>query len=98
MRKIISPPPATIESNPSLVRLNEHFEYIRGIPSALVKEKGNLHNVIKPLRQALYARKKINQPVFEKYPDWDKDKNEVIWIEEKVNPDPALDYLLDDPD
>jgi hypothetical protein len=39
--------------------------------------------------------------VKESYPEWsndlEKEKGQVIWVEEEVTPDSALDHLLDQP-
>lgn len=96
-RQIISPPPKTIPKNPRAITLKTQETWRMGSPSPLVRELGNPYLLLRPLRQALYARLKIIKPINELIPYWDDKKEKVGWESIKVKPDEELDSLLDDP-
>jgi len=93
-RSIIIPPPRTTDLDPSFVLLPVELLYIRGSPSPLTRYYGNLHAVVKPLRQALYDKLALTSPVKEEYPIWDEVSQKVEWVSELVFPDPKLAHLL----
>lgn len=97
MRDILEELPKTIDVDPNFVKLFTHDNFMRGMPTPLIKAMGNPHQIIKPLRQAIYSRLGVKRPINEKYPTWNKEKQDVEWIDEKVLPDDSLISLLDDP-
>eukprot|EP00347_Sterkiella_histriomuscorum_P020929 403335913 len=78
--------PQTINQYPLLKEVFEDGRYYRGSPTSLTKYTGNLHQLIKPLRQVFYRIMKVDFEVFELYPDWDHKNNSPFWIEEYVKP------------
>lgn len=69
---------------------------LRGNADSFTKAMGNLNVVVRPLRQALYAR--LGLPfVREEIPAWDAEREAVFWHDDEVPADAALDALLDDP-
>eukprot|EP00798_Chlamydomonas_sp_ICE-L_P026002 gene26002-11693_t len=98
---LMSPPPETRDKDPSFVCLKASPQphYIRGVTSALVRRLGvNQHLTVRPLRQALYARLGMTADVLEEFPEWDTaEGGSVVWVQESVSPNPALDHLLDRP-
>eukprot|EP00347_Sterkiella_histriomuscorum_P010085 403338736 len=85
-RQLLDPLPNTYPYYPIVERIIVEKEYIRGCPSALTKFTGNLHYLIKPLRQVFYTKMGINFEVFECYPEWDSQNERVYWVEEYVKP------------
>ena len=69
--------------------------YKRGTGSPLIKELGNPHIIIRPLRQALYARLGITEPIKEIFPVWRE--HQVDFVCDLVGPDSSYDFLLDKP-
>lgn len=77
--------------------------YRRGTGTPLAKDLGNPHITIRPLRQALYARKLSPESctvkfIHETFCEWDEEEEVVRWVEEDVFPDATLDHLLDQPE
>jgi len=96
-RQIISPPPKTLQMNPRAITLKTQATWRMGSPSPLVRDLGNPYITLRPLRQALYARLKIEKPIKELVPYWDENKGKTCWESIEVGPDAKLDHLLDDP-
>lgn len=86
--------PATRDCNPGVTSLPA--SYLRGSPSPLTKQCGNLHLTIRPLRQAYYASLGLKAGVREEFPVFRDGR--VIWdVSENVEPDEFLIELLRDP-
>jgi len=96
-RDIISPPPKTTNEDPGFIGVTRLKEYIRGSPSPFTRLLGNLHMMVRPLRQAVYHRLGEQGPIKEVFPTWDKVNNEVVWTEDLIFANDTLDYLLDKP-
>lgn len=94
-RAVICPPPAISSTLPEFHGVRQTGRYVRGSPSPLTQDLGNLHITVRPLRKALYARMKLNGPITEVFPVWNSENDKVDWLEEKVMPDSTLDNLLD---
>eukprot|EP01126_Amoeba_proteus_P055940 TRINITY_DN6975_c0_g1_i5.p1 TRINITY_DN6975_c0_g1~~TRINITY_DN6975_c0_g1_i5.p1 ORF type:complete len:239 (+),score=28.95 TRINITY_DN6975_c0_g1_i5:484-1200(+) len=75
----------------------EHMSMLRGSPSCLTRDLGNLHGTFKKLRQALYFMKGITRAIHEKYPEWNTTTNSVIWRQEYVFSDGTYVSLLSNP-
>jgi hypothetical protein len=43
--------------------------YMRGVPTALVRERGNAHLLLRPVRQALYHQLGLSS-ILEEFPVW----------------------------
>jgi len=56
---------------PTIKRLKETNEYLKGCPSALTKYTGNLHDLVRPLRQAFYHLIGIRGSITESFVEWD---------------------------
>mmetsp|Transcript_98 Transcript_98/g.318 ORF Transcript_98/g.318 Transcript_98/m.318 type:complete len:497 (+) Transcript_98:213-1703(+) len=69
-----------------IVQAAEKQTYIRGACSSYVREFGNLHGHLMPLRQAVYKQLGISHDVKEVYPEWDNESQSVLWINELVSP------------
>ncbi len=80
-RTVITPPPQTTHRCPSFTDL-ARLKYIRGSPSPLTRQLGNLHITTKTLRQAAYYRLGIKDPVYEEFPTWSAEKQGVLWHQE----------------
>jgi hypothetical protein len=70
---------------------------IRGCTSSSDKKMGNLHEIVRPLRAAVYARLGEDSAM-EKLPEWIEETNSVSWVDTEVAADASLDALLDDPE
>lgn len=70
--------------------------FVRGNADSFTKRAGNLHMIARPLRQAVYSRLG-HTFVHEFVPVWDAVGCSVVWVDEFVEADKALDALLDDP-
>ena len=70
--------------------------FVRGNADSFTKRAGNLHMIARPLRQAVYSRLG-HTTVHEFVPVWDAVVCSVVWVDEFVEADKALDALLDDP-
>ncbi|KAJ3024370.1 hypothetical protein HKX48_000046 [Thoreauomyces humboldtii] len=92
----LNPPPSVVRAPADYYQLKNDKQYTRGAASALVKKLGNLHASLRPLRQALYARLGFER-ITEVIPFWDKEAGCVTWEQAAVQPNPALDRLLDAP-
>ena len=88
-RSILRPKPKMLDGDPSLVSLESEHLYRRGAPSALVKVCGNPHGKVLPLRCALYAALGVTGDVREEWPEWDANKQTVVWHSDKAVPNPA---------
>jgi hypothetical protein len=86
-RPIISPPPQT---KSKMHDWTYSRVYLRGSPSPLTRNLGNLHLMLRPLRQAVYHQFQIS--VKETFPVWNG--TGVSWDESMVAPDPTLLELL----
>jgi len=88
-RNLISPPPQTKDRmhNWSYVTT-----YLRGSPSLLTRDLGNLHLQLQPLRRAVYQL--YNATVKEIFPLWDESTQKVVWDESTVTSDGELSDLL----
>lgn len=95
-RDILVPPPETTTIDPCLCSLHENI-YRRGAPSPLVRNYGNPHIAVRPLRQALYARRGVKGLVLETFPVWSEHDQKVVWTDDLVEAAPLLDDCLDDP-
>ena len=71
--------------------------YQRGTPTPLIKEMGNCHIKIRPLRQAYYARLNKTVPIKEVFPYWNHEIDDVDWTDDDVHPDSTYDHLLNSP-
>ena len=89
-RKVILPPPAT---RPRMRYWSQTNTYMRGSPSPLTRDLGNLHLIVRPLRQAIYHIQN-QSPVKEIFPVWDEVKQCAMWDESQVNGDDKLLSLL----
>ena len=56
--------------------------YIRGASCPYVKEFGNLHGLLKPLRKAVYTVLPAPGQIREMYPEWNSEKQQVVWVDE----------------
>ncbi|KAI8913722.1 hypothetical protein BC831DRAFT_489771 [Entophlyctis helioformis] len=93
----LDPPPA-LSSEPYLQsHITYKGRYRRGVTTCLNKECGNPHIDARPLRQAVYARRKIPGPVIEIFPVWDAATVSASWTNDQVEPDDAWDEFLDKP-
>eukprot|EP01118_Nematostelium_gracile_P005395 TRINITY_DN1708_c0_g1_i1.p1 TRINITY_DN1708_c0_g1~~TRINITY_DN1708_c0_g1_i1.p1 ORF type:complete len:366 (-),score=69.87 TRINITY_DN1708_c0_g1_i1:39-1136(-) len=95
-RPIITPPPKTASSYRLSFEDPKTDRYLRGTPSALTKRFGNAHLLLRPLRQASYARFG-REYMIEIFPIWDEKERTVKWTNDRVEADPELDCVLDDP-
>ena len=77
---MLDPLPKTFDYYPNADIILQHkpHSYMRGCPSALTKHTGNMHVLIRPLRQAFYALIGIQlenchekRGVLEMFPYWD---------------------------
>ncbi|TNV78477.1 hypothetical protein FGO68_gene9480 [Halteria grandinella] len=101
-KQLLDPIPFTYDYYPNaeIIMSTTPISYIRGCPSNLVREVGNLHILLKPLRAAFYYMIGV-QPqdcesggVKESFPFWDDEKQACQWTNDFVAPDPALMGLL----
>lgn len=84
MMRPLMPPPRTASTGSQFTRSLTH--YVRGSPSPLTRILGNVHIIVRPLRQALYARLGIETPVIEEFPIWDPSTKQVVWVSDLVMP------------
>lgn len=70
----------------------------RGSTTSSDRRLGNLHDLARPLRAAVYHRLRlpVDRPVREIMPIWDDALMGIDWSERAVLPDARLDALLDD--
>ncbi len=95
-RAVIVPPPATNAAMHSQWGSSDGstIAYLRGSPSPLTRDLGNIHLAARTLRQAVYHRLGVKGTVHEVFPMWDGDK--VAWTDDHVAPDPEMSHLLAD--
>ncbi len=93
-REIITPPQLVTEA-PRLISVFSSKTYRRGTGGPLVKELGNVHLIVRPLRQALYHRLNVEVGITETFPTWVD--GQVVWDEQIVFADSKFEYLLDKP-
>jgi hypothetical protein len=84
MMRPLMPPPRTTSTGSQFTRFLTH--YVRGSPSPLTRILGNVHIIVRPLRQALYARLGIETPVIEEFPIWNPSTEQVVWVSDLVMP------------
>ncbi|CAE7652559.1 unnamed protein product [Symbiodinium sp. CCMP2456] len=89
--------PQMVEKTPAFIDVKRTGIYTRGACSPLVRLVGNPHAWLRPLRQALYSRLGLRGPVTEVFPSWDASARKVVWSDDEVFPDGALDHFLEDP-
>lgn len=58
---------------------------------------GNLHGLIKPMRQSFYLKIGLTDPIPESYPEYNKETREVYWVKEVVVPSDENNWMLEDP-
>eukprot|EP00347_Sterkiella_histriomuscorum_P018214 403346355 len=78
--------PTTLQQYPLLKEVFEEKKYYRGSPTNLTKYTGNLHGLLKPLRQVFYRIMNVNFEVYEIYPYWDLRNDQPAWVKEFVKP------------
>ena len=93
----IIPKPQMVEKTPAFIDVQRTGIYTRGACSPLVRLVGNPHAWLRPLRQALYSRLGLHGPVREVFPSWDVSARKVVWSDDEVFPDGAMDQFLEDP-
>jgi len=93
-REIISPPPATFDRNPGFIQLDHSRQYIRGSPSPLTRQFGNLHLTVRPLRQAAYHRLGVKESIKEEFPIWSESEQKVVWKLEEVSSDDRFGFSI----
>lgn len=100
---ILDPLPVTFDYYPNvdLILATNPHSYMRGSPSALTKQTGNLHVLIRPLREAFYHLIGIKLEncgekggVKEMFPYWDEETQTAKWTEDFVAPSDKLVSLL----
>ncbi len=96
-RKLLDPLPITHYNYPTINRLKETGEFVKGCPSSLTKYTGNLHVLCRPIRQAFYYRIGINRTVTESFIEWNPEKQDTYWSKDLVEPDYKLLLLMNDP-
>ncbi|CAF0848131.1 unnamed protein product [Didymodactylos carnosus] len=89
--------PANLPKTQSSVSYLTASVYERGAPSPLVYLYGNPHVIIRPLRQALYARLQKTEPIKEIFPVWNWEHEIVDWTDDDIVADPWFDALLERP-
>ena len=82
---------------PTIKRLKETGEFMKGCPSALTKYTGNLHELCRPLREAFYYRVGIKGTVTESFIEYHVMRKNTFWSKTYVYPDSRHLALLDDP-
>ncbi|KAG0277677.1 hypothetical protein BGZ96_002762, partial [Linnemannia gamsii] len=98
MRDILKPKPDVRSTDPGFITLPDF--YLRGSPSPLTRDCGNLHITVRSLRQAYYASLGIETAVREEFPTYrtsDVDEG-VVWLKENVMPSDEYHYLLKSPE
>eukprot|EP00959_Pyramimonas_sp_CCMP1952_P150291 3145112-Pyramimonas_sp.AAC.1 len=68
--------------------------YQRGCTSPIDKQFGNLHVLVRPLRQVVYQHLGHQDTVKETIPQWCEDKDNVTWDTLEVGPDASLSHVL----
>lgn len=95
-KKIISPPPKTLQKNVNKSFWLKDKKKFFGCPTALLKQFSNPYLIVRPLRQAVYARLGIKEK--EEYIIlWDEKKLFPVWDVTLVKADPKYDHLIDKP-
>jgi hypothetical protein len=101
-RAMAPAPLETQAADPMLIALLHSRHYLRGMPSKLVKTKGNTHETFRPLRQALYHQLQLSHGeqdekfmIKEEFPTWNG--SDVEWSVTEVVPDATYLDLLSDP-
>ncbi|KAK5827716.1 hypothetical protein F5H01DRAFT_332115 [Linnemannia elongata] len=97
-RDIHKPKPAVRSTDPGFVTLPDF--YLRGSPSPLTRDCGNLHITVRSLRQAYYASLGIKTAVREEFPTYrtSDDDEGVVWLVEDVLPSDEYHDLLKSPE
>ncbi|KAG0287898.1 hypothetical protein BGZ96_008262, partial [Linnemannia gamsii] len=97
-RDIHKPKPVVRSTDPGFVTLPDF--YLRGSPSPLTRDCGNLHITVRSLRQAYYASLGIKTPVREEFPTYrtSDDDEGVVWLKENVLPSDEYNDLLKSPE
>ena len=102
----LDPLPKTFDYYPNadIILSHKPHSYMRGCPSSLTKHTGNLHAIIRPLRQAFYALIGIQledcaekRRVLEMFLYWDSETHSCKWTSDIVPPDDKLAPLLTGP-
>lgn len=101
-----APPPKAIIKPPVMLAYNPAFNiatrlklYRRGSPSPLVKILGNPNVSLVNLRRAIYAKLGCTESIKEEWPDWDNEKEIVVWHSAGVEPTHEFDdRFLIEPD
>lgn len=96
-RQILSPPPKTSIRLLDFELVRVSGQYLRGSPSPLTRDMGNLHIKVRPLRQALYSHLHFDAPITEEFPVWNEERCQVEWDVQSVAPDSTYSSLLKDP-
>lgn len=98
---IITPVPETCPIGCNIETLKRDLFFKVGVPNINCVHFGNFAGSrIKEIRHAMYYHvfNNTTELIREFYPEWDKEDEKVIWIDEKVNPNPKyLKMLKDDP-
>eukprot|EP00347_Sterkiella_histriomuscorum_P002400 403368305 len=75
-----------LKEYPLLPEVRNYAQYYRSSPTNITKYTGNLHGLIKPLRQVFYRIMNVNFEVFEIYLYWDLQNDQPAWVKEFVKP------------
>ncbi|TNV77606.1 hypothetical protein FGO68_gene2387 [Halteria grandinella] len=99
---MLDPLPETYKSLPTIDRISLTRQCQRGASSPLTKVFGNIQTKIMPLKRQFFFEIgiPIDQTIRVYYPEWDKKKKQVIWVDELVTPcdDPVQkSFLYDNP-
>ena len=95
-KRVLGPKPTMVGRMPAFIDVQRTGIYTRGACSPLTRMLGNPHAWLRPLRQALYSRFGLGA-VREVFPSWDARAGKVVWSNDEVLPDDAMDHLLEDP-
>jgi len=76
----------TTPSNPFLINVNARREYVRGVPTNNVKERGNPHILFTEFRTAVYYDLGYRDQIREIIPYYDNDMEDVQWTSNLVTP------------
>jgi len=87
-------PPATSSDSGGFRDVEEKHYYLRGTPSPLIG-LGNVHTLLRPLRQAMYHTKGWSE-IVEEFPERGPD-GEPVWRSESVHSDNTFAALLRNP-
>eukprot|EP00951_Prasinocladus_malaysianus_P024814 scaffold215438_cov32-Prasinocladus_malaysianus.AAC.1 len=58
--------------------------YVRGTSCSYVRDHGNLHGILGPLRKAVYVWLGAPGQVHEMYPEWNPETKDVKWVDEPL--------------